>query len=105
MQWTALASTATTQTSSRIWKKTLISDRTLYVYLSALFLIILYNYLFCLSTQNIYKDASRVAVEVADEDELPQISLQEMLDDLHIGDAEPEGGTSIMLQSQPENAA
>jgi len=28
-----------------------------------------------------------------------------MLDDLHIGDAEPEGGTSIMLQSQPENAA
>jgi len=39
MQWTALASTATTQTSSRIWKKTLISDRTLYVYLTALFLI------------------------------------------------------------------
>jgi hypothetical protein len=55
--------------------------------------------------QNIYKDASRVAVEVADEDELPQISLQEMLDDMHIGDADVEGGNSIMLQPQPGNTA
>nr|XP_022333398.1 60S ribosomal export protein NMD3-like [Crassostrea virginica] len=37
---------------------------------------------------NIYKDQSKIAVDTTDteDEDLPQISLQEMLDDLHIAD-------------------
>nr|XP_022296882.1 uncharacterized protein LOC111106472 [Crassostrea virginica] len=39
---------------------------------------------------NIYKDQSKIAVDITDteDEDLPQISLQEMLDDLHIADDE-----------------
>lgn len=40
-----------------------------------------------------------MAVEVGEpDDELPQITLQEMMDDLHIGDPDPAAGTSILLK-------
>ena len=46
---------------------------------------------------NIYKDAARMAVQVNENDEeIPQITLQEMLDDLHIADDEPAAGASAM---------
>lgn len=48
---------------------------------------------------NIYKDERKaaVAVEVGDaDDEIPQITLQEMLDDLHIGDENPITGASVL---------
>ena len=53
--------------------------------------------------QNIYKDEKRMAVEVVDADEeLPTITLQEMLDDLHIADPDPAAGTSVLLQQPQE---
>lgn len=46
---------------------------------------------------NIYKDRERLAVPVeseTDDENAPQISLQEMLDDLHLDDAEMEDQTA-----------
>lgn len=53
--------------------------------------------------QNIYKDERKVgfAVEVGEPDEeIPQITLQEMLDDLHIGDENPSSGASVLAAEQ-----
>ena len=47
---------------------------------------------------NIYKNPARMAVQIEDADEeTPQITLQEMLDDLHIGDEDMQAGTSILV--------
>jgi len=49
---------------------------------------------------NIYKNPARMAVQVEDADEeTPQITLQEMLDDLHISDEAPQTGTSILASN------
>lgn len=51
---------------------------------------------------NIYKDKARIAVDTGDmvDEDLPQITLEEMLDDLHIDGAEPspeaDGGAAMM---------
>jgi nonsense-mediated mRNA decay protein 3 len=49
---------------------------------------------------NIYKDAKKLAVDAddTDDEEIPQISLQEMLDDLHIDGADATGGEGAEMQ-------
>ena len=48
---------------------------------------------------NIYKNPAKMAVEVDDADEeTPQITLQEMLEDLRISDEDPQAGASILLE-------
>ncbi len=48
---------------------------------------------------NIYKDEKRIAVQVGEADEdLPQITLEEMLDDLHLDEPSPDAGTEDMLE-------
>ena len=52
---------------------------------------------------NIYKNPAKMAVQVEDADEeSPQITLQEMLDDLHIGDEDPQAGASILLNASAD---
>ena len=48
---------------------------------------------------NIYKDEKRIAVQVGEADEdLPQITLEEMLDDLHLDEPSADAGTEDMLE-------
>ena len=54
---------------------------------------------FSFTLQNIYKNPARMAVEVGEgEEDLPQITLQEMLDDLQISEPDPGAGASILVQ-------